>query len=87
MQISEAFKRFGSSDGDESVLVVLVHDKDDPQLLSDIAARVSGRQVPAEDVSSLSDHAKIKKVLHLGLNKCDSRYLDLLCGFCFSQDE
>ncbi|TNN55156.1 EKC/KEOPS complex subunit Tprkb [Liparis tanakae] len=60
--ISEAFKRFGSSDGDESVLVVLVHDEDDPQLLSDIAARVSGRQVPAEDVSSLSDHAKIKKL-------------------------
>ncbi|XP_031721666.1 EKC/KEOPS complex subunit TPRKB [Anarrhichthys ocellatus] len=60
--ISEAFKRFGSSDGDDSVLVVLVHDKDKPQLLSDITARVSGRQVPAEDVSSLTDHAKIKKL-------------------------
>lgn len=62
IQISEAFKRFGSSDGDDSVLVVLVHDKDEPQLLSDITARVSGRQVPAEDVSTLTDHAKIKKV-------------------------
>ncbi|KAM8908012.1 EKC/KEOPS complex subunit TPRKB isoform 2-T2 [Spinachia spinachia] len=43
--ISEAFKRFGSSDGDDSVLVVLVQDKDEPQLLSDITARVSGRQL------------------------------------------
>ncbi|KAL6116963.1 EKC/KEOPS complex subunit TPRKB [Pungitius pungitius] len=60
--ISEAFKRFGSSDGDDSVLVVLVHDKDEPQVLSDITARVSGRQVPAEDVSSLTDHAKIRKL-------------------------
>ncbi|XP_074482176.1 EKC/KEOPS complex subunit TPRKB [Sebastes fasciatus] len=60
--ISEAFKRFGSSDGDESVLVVLVHNKDESQVLSDITARVSGRQVPAEDISSLTDHAKIKKL-------------------------
>ncbi|XP_070785201.1 EKC/KEOPS complex subunit TPRKB [Enoplosus armatus] len=60
--ISEAFKRFGISDGDDSVLVVLVHNKDEPQLLSDITASVNGRHVPVEDVSSLSDHAKIKKL-------------------------
>ncbi|XP_078137520.1 EKC/KEOPS complex subunit TPRKB [Sander vitreus] len=60
--ISEAFKRFGSSDGDDSVLVVLVHNKDESQLVSDITARVSGRQVPAEEVSSLTDHTKIKKL-------------------------
>ncbi|XP_047430643.1 EKC/KEOPS complex subunit TPRKB [Mugil cephalus] len=60
--ISEAFKRFGISDGDDSVMVVLVHSEDEEQLLSDITDRVDGRQVPAQDVSSLSDHAKIKKL-------------------------
>lgn len=64
-QISEAFKRFGISDGDDSVLVVLVHNKDESQLLSDITAVVDGRQVPVEDISSLSDQTKIKKVRHL----------------------
>lgn len=65
IQISEAFKRFGISDGDDSVLVVLVHTEDVSPLVSDIRARVNGRQVPAEDVPSVTDHAKIKKVLHL----------------------
>lgn len=65
IQISEAFKKFGISDGDSSVMVVLVHSEDESQLLSDITARVNGRQVPVEDVSSLSDQAKIKKVLLL----------------------
>lgn len=60
--ISEAFKRFGISDGDDSVLVVLIHNEDESQLLSDITGRVNGQQVPVEDVSSLSDHAKIKKL-------------------------
>lgn len=59
--ISEAFKRFGISDGDSSVLVVLVHHQDDPLLLSDIVSRVDGQQAPVDDVSSLSDTAKIKK--------------------------
>lgn len=65
MQISEAFKKFGISDGDDSVLVVLVQDQDDPPPLSDITSRVDGRQVPVDDVSSMSDTAKIKKVHHL----------------------
>lgn len=62
IQISEAFKRFGISDGDDAVMVVLVHNKDESQPLSDIAAKVDGLQVPVEDMSSLSDTAKIKKV-------------------------
>lgn len=62
MQISEAFKRFGISDGDDSVLVVLVHSEDEPQLLSDIKSLVNGQQVPVEDVSLLTDQEKIKKV-------------------------
>ncbi|CAK6949784.1 EKC/KEOPS complex subunit TPRKB [Scomber scombrus] len=60
--ISEAFKRFGISDGDDSVMVVLVHNKQESKLLSDITALVDGRQVQVEDVSSLSDPAKIKKL-------------------------
>ncbi|XP_070848206.1 EKC/KEOPS complex subunit TPRKB [Chaetodon trifascialis] len=60
--ISEAFKRFGISDGDDSVMVVLVHNEDESQLLSDITARVNGRQVPVDDVSSLSDQAQIRKL-------------------------
>lgn len=62
MQISEAFKRFGISDGDDSVLVVLVHSEDESQLLSDIKSMVKGQQVPAEDISLLTDQEKIKKV-------------------------
>lgn len=68
IQISEAFKRFGISDGDDSVLVVLVHSEDETQLVSDITAMVDGRQVPVEDLSSLSDQEKIKKVGHLRSN-------------------
>ncbi|XP_020508940.2 EKC/KEOPS complex subunit TPRKB [Labrus bergylta] len=60
--ISEAFKRFGISDGDESVMVVLVHSRDEPQPLSDIVARVNGQQVAVEDVSSLSNNTKIQKL-------------------------
>ncbi|KAM6962155.1 EKC/KEOPS complex subunit TPRKB [Tautogolabrus adspersus] len=60
--ISEAFKRFGISDGDESVMVVLVHNKDELQPLSDIIARVNGQQVAVEDVSSLSNNTKIQKL-------------------------
>uniref|UniRef100_A0A3Q3KZY0 EKC/KEOPS complex subunit TPRKB n=2 Tax=Mastacembelus armatus TaxID=205130 RepID=A0A3Q3KZY0_9TELE len=60
--ISEAFKRFGISDGDESVMVVLVHSQDESQIVSDIAAKVDGLQVPVAEVSSLSDTAKIKKL-------------------------
>uniref|UniRef100_A0A3Q3QE98 EKC/KEOPS complex subunit TPRKB n=1 Tax=Monopterus albus TaxID=43700 RepID=A0A3Q3QE98_MONAL len=60
--ISEAFKKFGISDGDDSVMVVLVHSRDESQLLSDIAAKVDGLQIPVEDVSLLSDLAKIKKL-------------------------
>ncbi|KAM9846158.1 EKC/KEOPS complex subunit TPRKB [Aulostomus maculatus] len=67
--ISEAFRRFGVSDGDNSVLVVLVHSKDDLQLLSDVSAKVDGRQVPVEDVSSLSDIAKIKKLYKVTLQE------------------
>ncbi|XP_060931713.1 EKC/KEOPS complex subunit TPRKB [Limanda limanda] len=64
--ISEAFKRFGISDGDDSVMVVMVHDKNKSeelgQLVEDIVTKVDGRQVPVEDVSTLSDSVKIRKL-------------------------
>ncbi|KAM4615091.1 LOW QUALITY PROTEIN: EKC/KEOPS complex subunit TPRKB [Polymixia lowei] len=60
--ISEAFKRFGISDGDDSVLVVLVHTKDESQLLTDITTKVDGQQIPVEEISALSDSTKIKKL-------------------------
>ncbi|XP_035003280.1 EKC/KEOPS complex subunit TPRKB [Hippoglossus stenolepis] len=61
--ISEAFKRFGISDGNDSVMVVIIHDKkNESQLVEDIVTKVDGRQVPVEDVSSLSDSAKIRKL-------------------------
>lgn len=59
--ISEAFKRFGISDGDNSVLVVLVTNQDEPPSLSDITKRVDGQQAPVDDLSSFSDKSKIKK--------------------------
>lgn len=79
--ISEAFKRFGISDGDDSVLVVLVHSQDESQLLSDITDRVKGRQVPVEDVSLLSDHAKIKKLFKVTPQeeKCGSLLDAVVC--------
>ncbi|XP_024145430.1 EKC/KEOPS complex subunit TPRKB [Oryzias melastigma] len=60
--ISEAFKRFGISDQDRSLLVVVVHNKDESEFLSNITSRVDGQQVPAEEFSSFSDPAKIRKL-------------------------
>lgn len=59
--ISEAFKRFGISDKDDSVLVVVVHAKDELHAVSDITAMVGGQQLPVDEVSSLSDLEKIRK--------------------------
>nr|XP_015812006.2 EKC/KEOPS complex subunit TPRKB isoform X1 [Nothobranchius furzeri] len=63
--ISEAFKRFGISDGDHSILVVVVHKSDEVQFVSDISAMVDGQQLPVDDVSSLSDFNKIKKLFKI----------------------
>ncbi|XP_057711593.1 EKC/KEOPS complex subunit TPRKB isoform X2 [Corythoichthys intestinalis] len=60
--ISEAFKRFGISDGDDSVLVVLIHDKDESPLVTDIATKVDGLQIPVDEMCSLSNFEKIKKL-------------------------
>ena len=65
LQISEAFRRFGISDGDSSVLVVLVGNQDEPLPLSEITCQVCGQQVPVDELSSFSDMNKIKKVCTL----------------------
>ena len=62
MQISEAFKRFGISDADDSVLVVLVATGDESQTLADIKEKVDGEQVPMEELPTLSDVTQIRKV-------------------------
>lgn len=51
--------------------MVLVHkDQDDKQLVLDITAKVDGRQVPVEDLSTLTDLEKIKKVSHFMTHLC-----------------
>ncbi|MBN3298413.1 TPRKB protein, partial [Amia calva] len=66
-KISDAFQKFGISDSDTAVLIVLVREKDDEEeeeggILEDIVALVDGQQVPLEELSDLSDVAKIKKL-------------------------
>ncbi|XP_051911174.1 EKC/KEOPS complex subunit TPRKB [Hippocampus zosterae] len=65
-KISEAFNKFGISDGDNSVLVVLVHNKEESHLISEILTKVDGVQIPVDDLSSISDLEKIKKLYKVG---------------------
>lgn len=68
VQISDAFRRFGISDGDDCVMVVVVQDKSETSFFDDIVSKVDGCQIPVKDISLLSDHMKIKKVKYLYLN-------------------
>lgn len=77
--ISEAFKRFGISDGDESVLVVLVHPREETALLSDLVAKVKGQQIPVEHVSTLCDSAKIRKLYKVPPQECGSVLDAVVC--------
>lgn len=61
-QISDAFKKFGISDSDTAVLIVLVVDGDKNVNLADIASQVEGQQVSLDDLPQLTDIAKVKKV-------------------------
>ncbi|CAL8242131.1 unnamed protein product [Merluccius merluccius] len=60
--ISEAFKRFGISDSDDSVLVVLVATDDESQVLADITEKVDGQQVPVAELPTLTDVMQIRKL-------------------------
>ncbi|XP_065508620.1 EKC/KEOPS complex subunit TPRKB [Caloenas nicobarica] len=60
--ISDAFKKFGISDNDTAVLIVLVVDREKPVNLEDIASQVEGQQVSLDELSQLTDTAKVKKM-------------------------
>ena len=62
LQISEAFKRFGVGDSDDSVHVTVVHCRADCHLLADISSAVQGTQLPVEHLATLTDTTKVKKV-------------------------
>lgn len=79
------------SDSDNAVHIVLVHLKDETQHVIDVMTKVDGQQIPVEEVSTLSDAPKIRKVCRLipvsllCLEKCPSFLVldDTLCaGFC-----
>ncbi|XP_060745659.1 EKC/KEOPS complex subunit TPRKB [Tachysurus vachellii] len=79
--ISEAFKRFGISENDNAVLIVLVHNKEEACNKDDILSKVDGQQIPADQISSLSDLAKIKKLYKLAPQeeKCGSVLDAVVC--------
>ncbi|NXE76714.1 TPRKB protein, partial [Cochlearius cochlearius] len=60
--ISDAFKKFGISDSDTAVLIVLVVDKEKTVNLEDIASQVEGQQVSLDELPQLTDTAKVKKM-------------------------
>ncbi|NP_001007374.1 EKC/KEOPS complex subunit TPRKB [Danio rerio] len=60
--ISEAFKRFGISDSDTAVHIVLVHNKEETLNIDDIISKVDGQQIDVFQVSEMTDTAKIKKL-------------------------
>ncbi|NXP49162.1 TPRKB protein, partial [Heliornis fulica] len=60
--ITDAFKKFGISDSDTAVLIVLVVDSEKTVNVEDIASQVEGQQVSLDELSQLTDIAKVKKI-------------------------
>ncbi|NXT77814.1 TPRKB protein, partial [Zapornia atra] len=60
--ISDAFKKFGISDSDTAVLIVLIADGEKTVNLEDIASQVEGQQVSLDELPQLTDTAKVKKM-------------------------
>ncbi|KFP25904.1 TP53RK-binding protein [Colius striatus] len=60
--ISDAFKKFGISDTDTTVLIVLVVDGEKTINLEDIASQVEGQQISLDELPQLTDTAKVKKM-------------------------
>ncbi|XP_026119827.1 EKC/KEOPS complex subunit TPRKB [Carassius auratus] len=79
--ISEAFKRFGISDSDSAVHIVLVHNKDEILNINDIILKVDGQQIAVDRVSDLTDVAKIKKLYKVAPleEKCGSLLDAVVC--------
>nr|XP_060634396.1 EKC/KEOPS complex subunit TPRKB [Anolis sagrei ordinatus]XP_060634397.1 EKC/KEOPS complex subunit TPRKB [Anolis sagrei ordinatus] len=63
--ISDAFKRFGISDSDTAVLIVLVEDEKKTVNLEDLTCQVEGRQAPLTDLPKITDLQKVKKMYKL----------------------
>ncbi|XP_062928201.1 EKC/KEOPS complex subunit TPRKB isoform X1 [Mobula hypostoma] len=59
--ISDAFRKFGISDRDSALLIVLVYDGEKNSKLEDIISQVDGRQIPVQDFSTITDVAQVKK--------------------------
>lgn len=79
--ISEAFKRFGISDSDSAVHIVLVYNKDETLNIEDIISKVDGEQMAVDRVSDLTDAAKIKKLYKVAPleEKCGSLLDAIVC--------
>uniref|UniRef100_A0A672KAP4 EKC/KEOPS complex subunit Tprkb-like n=1 Tax=Sinocyclocheilus grahami TaxID=75366 RepID=A0A672KAP4_SINGR len=79
--ISEAFKRFGISDSDSAVHIVLVHNKDETLSIDNIISKVDGQQVGVDRVSDLTDVSKIKKLYKVAPQeeKCGSLLDAVVC--------
>ncbi|NXW06115.1 TPRKB protein, partial [Fregetta grallaria] len=60
--ISDAFKKFGISDSDTAVLIVVVMEGEKTVNLEDIASQVEGQQVSLDELPQLTDTAKVKKM-------------------------
>ncbi|NXL90147.1 TPRKB protein, partial [Alectura lathami] len=63
--ISDAFKKFGISDTDTAVLIVLVVDTEKTVNLEDIASQIEGQQISLDELPRLTDTAKVKKMYKL----------------------
>uniref|UniRef100_A0A8D0HQ30 EKC/KEOPS complex subunit TPRKB n=1 Tax=Sphenodon punctatus TaxID=8508 RepID=A0A8D0HQ30_SPHPU len=63
--ISDALKKFGISDNDVAVLLVLIEDKERTINLEHIITQVEGKQVSLAELPKITDIAKVKKMYKL----------------------
>ncbi|XP_053377401.1 EKC/KEOPS complex subunit TPRKB-like [Mercenaria mercenaria] len=59
--ISDSFRKFGLGDGDTSVFVVVLNDKDDATM-NLIQSKIQGTQIPLTDVKQFTDEKLVKKL-------------------------
>ncbi|KAG8577319.1 hypothetical protein GDO81_010138 [Engystomops pustulosus] len=63
--ISEAFKKFGLSDSDSGVLVVLTYEETSALNVQEVISHVEGQQLPIADIPQLTDFTKVKKIYNI----------------------